>query len=63
MKENQMQMGGAGRLPLVGPGATKEFKLPKATTHYERKPTRIGGADCLPLVGPGIQNPNQKGDP
>src|SRR5450759_2946533 len=53
MKENQMQMGGADCLPLVGPGAIAEVQISKDKPHYGRKPMQSGGGGRLPLVGPG----------
>lgn len=55
-----MQMGGADRLPLVGPEATTEFRLLNAKPYRGGEQLQSGGADCLPLVGPGDQNPFRK---
>src|SRR5450759_4157448 len=60
MKENQMQLGGADCLPLVGPGAPAEFRLLNPTTHHGGKQLQSGGGGRLPLVGPEDQNPIRK---
>jgi hypothetical protein len=55
-----MQMGGAYRLPLVGPGGITEFQPLNITTQYGGEQSQSGGVGRLPLVGPDDQNPIRK---